>query len=128
MRTIKFRGKRTDNGEWIIGDLIQQFNTRWVAICPIEDDIENFIEVINETVGQFTGVADKNEKEIYEGDIIQDEQSKYNEKYIVRWSVGNCGFVAQPQNQDKVYPNLNPGTTRHLIIIGNIHDNPEMLK
>lgn len=71
MREILFRGKRTDNGEWVYGDLLH----------PTEDDkdyyIENFTQkknnchaVIPETIGQYTGVKDMNNKRIFERDII----------------------------------------------------------
>ena len=64
MREIKFRGKRIDNGEWIYGYYFKSWEKAYI-LWGTTNDIPNKIEVIPETVGQFTGLKDKNGVEIY---------------------------------------------------------------
>ena len=65
MREIKFRGKRLDNGEWVLGDL--HLNTPYPHI---HFGFDNRAKIDTDTIGQFTGLHDNNGKEIYEGDVL----------------------------------------------------------
>lgn len=132
MRTIKFRGKRIDTGEFVYGDLIHR-NDGDVAIYTNldtwgenQDDVDAYGDsfiVDNSTVGQFTILYDKNGREIYEGDIL-----KGNWDTIFQVFYDDCylGFRAKEKGGSENcidYYGLNC-----IEIIGNIHDNPELLK
>lgn len=158
MREILFRGKRKDNGEWVEGCLLEQDNPEYHAYIVksfkaemdnrcmdiLECDME---EVDPATVGQYTGLKDKNGKRIFEGDIVDLEcDADLNELWVFEFGncggvqnvvheVGYMGFYLRPisdnaihardygQRDDPVYY-LNAFRLR---TIGNIHDNPEML-
>ena len=140
MRDYLFRGKRKDNGEWVEGcGIIATEN--WVSIFTVIDDIDenssevNEIEVLPETVGQYTGLTDKNGKKIFEGDIIKYKNTdgiKFNGVALtvigkVVYNEKNASFAISGKDEigAKHYDYF---PIKKIEVIGNIHDNPELLK
>lgn len=75
-RPIKFRGKSVNSGEWFFGSLVSLPDSQTVHIIPCgtckgDDVICNFVEVDPSTIGQFTGLKADDDKELYEGDIVE---------------------------------------------------------
>ena len=131
IREVIFRGKRTDNGKWECGDLLSpnEFNAIphivYIAYLNEYGDIgEISTPVIPETVGQFTGLTDKNGKRIFEGDIVT---GYFNHEKIVGYVFygGNAQFFIQ---RDGIYGIGLDNSDCWLEVISNIHDNPELLE
>lgn len=135
---ILFRGKRTDNGEWAYGVPTKDNHGEMVMVESTFECEEynccgaNCLYVDENTVGQYTGLTDKNGTKIFEGDIVkrkytlwQGETKKTRETQIgvVSYSNKDCGFCL-----DKVCNLRKPWDGDTLKIIGNIHDSPEKLK
>ena len=121
MRTIKFRGKRVDNGEWVYGDLLRIHGVPFIYPDPAPNGWNDY-EVIPDTVGQFTGLLDKNGKEIYEGYIVEFGNRIQGRSKVV---FDNGCFMAEAKNYETA---LTYRVSMHAMVIGNIYDNPEMLK
>lgn len=123
MRTIKFRGLRVNRREWVYST--ESFVQTDEGICMGLYNEEK--DVIPDTVGQFTGLYDKDGKEIYEGDILQ---LKYSDGSYHSSSV----YYAQQKGYWAVDVSINERIIlgyidrTKLVVIGNIHDNPELLK
>ena len=122
MRTIKFKGKRIDNGEWIYGSYVPHYNFFGTIKDEMVDENGNLFEVAPSTVGQYTGLKDKNGKEIYEDDILLDESGAYA---VVYYSMGSF-CVDFGEGFDLQY--FTDSIHEICYVAGNIHDNPELLK
>lgn len=129
MREILFRGKRKDNGEWVEGSL-----WTWgkkVRIHQIFDIIDDalWFRVDPNTIGQYTGMTDKNGKKIFEGDILQfdyiGENRGVNGIAEVVFQNGKFGVL---WGWHKELVALDGFANTTMEVIGNIHDNPDLLK
>ena len=119
MREILFRGKRTDNGEWVEGYAAMSGGTFIICDNGLTYGGFEVYEVIPETVGQYTGLTDKNGVKIFEGDIVKHYNAVYEISYITKYT----RFAGR--NSDCIFAGIPLGNTE---VIGNIHDNPELLK
>lgn len=119
MRDILFRGKTESSKRWVVGDLLQ-WSDGEMCICENRNHFEkDKYRVIPETVGQYTGLKDKNGKKIFEGDIL-----KFGDfVYSVEWKEDRLGY-GYAETADRMLEQ----DGGHCTIIGNIHDNPEFLK
>ena len=152
MREILFRGKRIDNGEWVYGYAVkgnykkgQIFIAKSIGIGYFFTGCITADEVISETVGQYTGLIDKNGKKIFEGDICQvvytdrmcDTDGKHyeNEHEMFEEVVFEKGtFCFETTIEDIAF--YRPiefdiywkQKIKYFEVIGNIHDNPELLE
>ena len=128
MREILFRGKRIDNGEWVYGAyMVHDHDGPIILNQNLEDGTLQGYDVIPETVGQDTGLKDKNGKEIYEGDIIEKTYYSYHQP--------ECSelFEIKYEGLSFHFEHIKGSTfhlpfTEDIEIIGNIHENPELLE
>jgi len=125
MREIKFRGKRKDNGEWVYGDVIHFPSTTAIG-HPDKDGVcwEEY-DVIPETVGQSTGLKDKNDVEIYDGDVFRYYPDLYNSIHIVEWGLPIGARLIKKGSARWPEQYLHCMASRNIEIIGTIHDKPE---
>ena len=124
MREILFRGKRADNEKWVIGYLSSKHTITITTPCGHTDEIV----ICADTVGQFTGLTDKNGKRIFDGDVAKVLQGK--DKDIAYVGFENGAFMLYPKTGNIYERTLweywyNDWDVE---VIGNITDNPELLE
>ena len=127
LREILFRGKRVDNGTWAYGDL-----SYWDDEMEIDSEShgENGGFIIPETVGQYTGLTDKNGKKIFEGDIVKYTEIDIDgsdDKYIgvIYYNQSKANYVIKRR---KYMVNFVTSWIGDVEVIGNIYDNQELLE
>ncbi len=126
MPEILFRGKRTDNGEWVQGFYVVLGNENHCIFTGRLDITRGrigfeYFKVDPKTVGQFTGLTDKNGNKIFEGDIIHLWSGEHYSGY---WEHDTVKVVEDITDDVCVII----GEVEYVEVIGNIHDNPELLK
>lgn len=125
MREIEFRGKSVDSGKWFYGSLVINKD----GTCEITDGAEHYgylrisVQVIPETVGQFTGIIDSYDNKIYEGDVVIANGNKRCGKYTT-YVVFNKNCFMLDDNKTIFIDNM---SLINVEVIGNIYDNPEFL-
>ena len=129
MREILFRGKRVDNGEWVYGVPTIESRGETVIVENVFDCEEyncrgvSCLYVEENTVGQYTGLTDKNGKKIFEGDIVTAHFKNNRHKQTFEVSFLDGMFIF-----DNRCVKVNLLDIFCIEIIGNIHDNPELLE
>ena len=131
MREILFRGKDVDTGEWVYGYYSGPVGAcKCHEICNVNDVLGSMVDVDPETVGQYTGLEDRHGEKIFEGDMVK-EIRRYSDKkgtYLVSMDVDRrgwypfaCGDGCGCCEDETLYPG-------YCEVIGNIHDNPELIR
>ena len=115
MKEILFKGKRVDNGKWTEGYFFKSWDKVFL-LWGMTGDCPNMEEVVPETVGQFTGLCDKNGKKIFEGDIVE---SPNGTQGFIEWQNAECAFLVNIGDDWQTMDDC------PYEVIGNIYDNKE---
>lgn len=139
MRDIIFRGKRIDNGEWVYGYYVKLYGGKknkishriYTGSAGTDCDTwyPNWFEVVPATIGQDTGLVDKNGKKIFEGDIVSTDITR--PFLIVEFRDASFMFNCNDGGKDYhdiMLPITGARHTEYGEVIGNVFDNPEFLK
>ena len=136
MREFLFRGKRTDNGEWVEGILFNAKEDTFIIPHGNEysyDPIEGLAfdvygcKVDPETVGQYTCLTDKNGVRIFEGDIVRYDVNYHD--MVISYDVENWGgWLYEDMDDNMQAYSIYEFNLKDIAVIGNIHDNPDILK
>lgn len=126
MREILFRGKRVDNGELVYGYYVQDLQGGHLILTDegtwLGGPVLDAIDVIPETVGQYTGLDDKNGVKIFEGDIIYDSWHTLNGTVEFNERFGGWWYY----DKDRFGTALQGDESEGIEVVGNIHDNKEL--
>lgn len=127
LREILFRGKREDNGDWVEGYYVLNVylpGTIEEKICPtIQPFGRQGHAVLPDTVGQYIGKDDKNGAKIYEGDILE---GAWGDRLVVYYD--SCYLAFRVKNSSGQERDISYYDNGKLVVVGNIYDNPELLK
>ena len=137
IREVIFRGKRTDNGEWVCGyyTKARYFLNKKEMHIIFEPDVEAFPhcefpwyeEVLPETVGQYTGLTDKNGVRIFEGDIVRHDENYHD--MVISYDVENWGgWLYEDMDDNMQAYSIYEFCLKDIAVVGNIHDNPDIIK
>lgn len=139
MREILFRGKRKDNGEWVYGYFVKAADYLYTdktvhVILPLSTvlyphgEFDEIVEIIPETLGQWIGLCDKNGTKIFEGDVVK---YQIGSDYIlgrIGWNETHLAYTILVITDTRLYYYIDEGLGSDMEVIGNIHDNPELME
>lgn len=145
-REIKFRAKSVGNGEWVYGDLHLRCLKPHIHTEVLDGTMLSLkYNIISDTIGQFTGLHDRNGKEVYEGDIVSGDNEQVDKSIllVVKYGIVKrhiqgeklnlclipCFYFEEIESKCPLFPILDyPDKPHGMVVVGNIYDNPELLE